>query len=238
MDYQDPDWVAERLGIDKNTVYRFLQDGTIPAVQLGRKWLISQRRLEEWLAAETDKQTRARREAAKSAESVVRRMDNFTAPAREALKKAHGEARQYAHEKLDQAHLLLALASDGKSPAARALKKFSITPDVVRRAIESNMTPGDAPPPRRMSRTPEAERAMRMASRLALREGAGPFSPVGTDHLLMGILLARRGLGYEILIQHDATRHRLHDALRAAAGSTATAPAEQGSTTKETDHDT
>ena len=87
MDYQDPDWVAERLGIDKNTVYRFLQEGTIPAVQLGRKWLISQRRLEEWLAAETEKQTRARREAAKSAESVVRRMDQFTAPARAALKK-------------------------------------------------------------------------------------------------------------------------------------------------------
>ena len=227
MDYKDPDWVAERLGIDKNTVYRFLQDGTIPAVQLGRKWLISQRRLEEWLAAETDKQTRARREAAKSADAVVRRMDNFTAPAREALKKAHGEARQYAHEQLDQAHLLLALACDGKSPAAKALKTFSVTPEVVRRALESNMKPGDAPPPRRLSRTPEAKRAMRMASRLALREGAGPLSPVGTDHLLMGVLLARRGLGYDILVSHDVTRHRLIDALRAVS-------TEQGSNMKET----
>jgi len=233
MDYQDPDWVAERLGIDKNTVYRFLQDGTIPALQLGRKWLISQRRLEEWLLVETDKQTRARREAAKSADAVVRRMDNFTAPAREALKKAHGEARQYAHEKLDQGHLLLALAADGKSPAARALKTFAITSDVVRRAIEKQMTPGDAPPPRRLSRTPEAKRAMRMASRLALREGAGPLSPVGTDHLLMGILLARRGLGYEILVSHDVTRHRLRDALRAASSKAS----EERSNTKETNHD-
>jgi excisionase family DNA binding protein len=232
MDYQDPDWVAERLGIDKNTVYRFLQDGTIPALQLGRKWLISQRRLEEWLAAETDKQTRARRDAAKSAESVVRRMDNFTAPAREALKKAHGEARQYAHEKLDQGHLLLALAADAKSPAARALRTFAITSDVVRRAIEAKMTPGDAPPPRRLSRTPEAKRAMRMASRLALREGAGPLSPVGTDHLLMGILLARRGIGHDVLVSHDATRHRLRDALRAAW-----AKANTSTDTKETEHD-
>ena len=230
MDYQDPDWVADRLGIDKNTVYRFLQDGTIPAVQLGRKWLISQRRLEEWLAAETEKQTRARREAAKSAEAVVRRMDQFTAPARDALKRAHGEARQYAHEKLDQAHLLLALAADGKSTTAKALKKFAITPEVVRRAIESKMTPGAAPPPRRLSRTPEAKRAMRMASRLALREGDNPLSPVGTDHLLMGILLARRGLGYEILVEHDALKNPLRAALRAAA-------AEQRSTAKETDHE-
>jgi excisionase family DNA binding protein len=216
MDYQDPDWVAARLGVDKNTVYRFLQDGTIPAVQIGRKWLISQRRLEEWLAAETDRQTGARREAAKSAESVVRRMDNFTVSARAALKQAHGEARQYAHEQLDQAHLLLALASDRKSPAGRALKSFGVTADVVRRAIESAMKPGDQPPARRLSRTPEAKRAMRMASRLALREGDGPLSPVGTDHLLTGILLARRGLGYQILVDHHVTRTTLREALRAA----------------------
>src|SRR5213593_2115445 len=97
MDYRDPDWVAEKLGIDKNSVYRFLQDGTIPALQLGRKWLVSERRLEEWLAAETDQQTRARRDAAKSAERVVRRMETFTADAREALKRAHAEARAFSH---------------------------------------------------------------------------------------------------------------------------------------------
>ena len=98
MDYRDPDWVAEKLGIDKNSVYRFLQDGTIPGLQLGRKWLVSERRLDEWLAAETDRQTRARREAVRSAERVVRRMDHFTADARAALKRAHAEARRWAHE--------------------------------------------------------------------------------------------------------------------------------------------
>jgi excisionase family DNA binding protein len=216
MDYQDPDWVAERLGVDRNTVYRFLQDGTIPAVQIGRKWLISQRRLEEWLVAETDRQTRARREAATSAEAV-RRMDQFTAPAREVLKRAHGEARQYAHEQLDQGHLLLALVTDGNSPAARAMKSFGVTAEVVRRGIEGAMTPGEQPAPRRLSRTPEAKRAMRMAARLALREGEGPLAPVGTDHLLTGVLLARRGLGYQILSERGVTRNRLRDALHAAA---------------------
>ena len=54
MDYRDPDWVAAKLGLDRNTVYRFLHDGTIPAIQLGRKWLVSESRLEEWLAAEMD----------------------------------------------------------------------------------------------------------------------------------------------------------------------------------------
>ena len=40
LGYRDPEWVAEQLGIDRNTVYKYLQDGTIPAVQLGRRWLI------------------------------------------------------------------------------------------------------------------------------------------------------------------------------------------------------
>src|SRR5215212_1905410 len=105
MDYRDPDWVAETLGVDKNTVYRFLQDGTIPAVQLGRKWLISERRLTEWLEAQTDQQTRQRRDAARSAERVVRRLDTFTAGARAVLKRAHSIAREHAHPQLDQLHL-------------------------------------------------------------------------------------------------------------------------------------
>src|SRR5688572_2018234 len=186
LDYRDPDWLADRLGLDKNTVYKFLQDGTIPAVQLGRKWLISEQRLSDWLRTETEKQTRARREAATSAEHTVRRLDSFTNGARLALKHAHSEARQYAHAQLGQEHLLLGVATDGQSPAARALRALSITPEAIRQIIEQRLTPGTTPPPRRLGRDADAKRAMRLASRLAERDGA-PL--VGTDHLLTGILL-------------------------------------------------
>src|SRR5213079_2446283 len=95
LDYRDPLWVGKRLGLDKNTVYKFLQDGVIPAVHLGRKLLISEARLSEWLEKEAENQTRARREAAQSAERTVQFIDNFTAAARMALKQAHSEARRY-----------------------------------------------------------------------------------------------------------------------------------------------
>ena len=37
LDYRDPEWVAEQLGIDKNTVYKYLQDGALPGMRvLGR----------------------------------------------------------------------------------------------------------------------------------------------------------------------------------------------------------
>jgi excisionase family DNA binding protein len=220
MDYRDPDWVAEKLGIDKNSVYRFLQDGTIPGLQLGRKWLVSERRLEEWLSAETDRQTRARREAVRSAERVVRRMDHYTADARAALKRAHAAARASAHEQLDQLHLLLGLAEDGASSAGKALKSLAVSPQAIRGEIEARLSPGTEPAPRRLGRNAEAKRAMRMASRMALREGADdPLSPVGTDHLLIGVLLARHGLGHDFLVQRQVTRKRLREALRAASSS-------------------
>src|SRR5687767_6114864 len=105
MDYRDPDWLAEKLGIDRNTVYRMLQEGVIPGVQIGRKWLISELRVEAWLNAETDRQTRQRRETARGGERVVRRMDSFTADARAALKRAHSAARELGHLELDSLHV-------------------------------------------------------------------------------------------------------------------------------------
>ena len=60
----------------------------------------------------------------------------------------------------------------------------------------------------------------------ASREGAGrPIDhrsafcvAVDTGHLLLGILLARRGAGFEILVHAGVTRRGLNEALRSAAG--------------------
>ena len=38
LDYREPEWVAKKLGLDKNTDYKYLQEGWLPGVQLGRKW--------------------------------------------------------------------------------------------------------------------------------------------------------------------------------------------------------
>src|SRR3954463_9605143 len=61
LDYREPEWVAKKLGLDKNTVYKYLQDGALPGIQLGRKWLISERLLAEHLERETRTQMAIRR---------------------------------------------------------------------------------------------------------------------------------------------------------------------------------
>jgi len=64
LDYRDPEWVADQLGIEKNTVYKYLQEGVLPGLQLGRKWLVSERRLAEFLERAEREQTERRRSAA------------------------------------------------------------------------------------------------------------------------------------------------------------------------------
>lgn len=213
LDYRDPDWVAAKLGLEKNTVYKFLQDGVLPAVQIGRKWLISEARLAEWLRQETDRQTAARQEAAQAATRVVRRLDDFAPSARLAIKQAHSEARRYGHAQLGQEHLLLGLVADASSPAARALQGLALDAGVIRQAIELRTPPGSEPVPRRLGRTADAKRAMRIAAQLAERRSGG--RPISAPQLLMGILLSRQGLGCEILRNHRVTHRRLKQALAA-----------------------
>ncbi len=196
MDYRDPDWVAERLGVDKNTVYKFLQDGTIPAIQLGRKWLVSEGQLEQWLREEAARQTQARREAAASAERTARRMENFTPEAREAIRSAHSEARRYGHTYLGQEHLLLGLAMNPECPAARVLRDCGVSAEQVRAGFEAKIAPGQAPAPRRLGRTERAKKAMRLGMKEARKLKA---ERVGSEHLLLGIVLAGEGAGWEML---------------------------------------
>ncbi len=61
FDWKDTDWVAGRLDVDKTTVHRFLKDGTIPGVQLGKKWLVSESGLTAHLRKQSELQTFRRR---------------------------------------------------------------------------------------------------------------------------------------------------------------------------------
>jgi len=196
MDFRDPEWVAEQLGIDKNTVYKYLQDGTIPALQLGRKWLVSEAKLTEWLHGEAESQTQTRREAASSADRTAGRMKSLSPLAREVVRQAHAEARRYSHRTLGQEHLLLALAAQPQCRAAQLLASEGIDADQIRHEVEARVQAGTTPPPKRVARTPQAKAAMRTAQTTAANANA---DAVGTEHLLIGILRTGEGVGYDIL---------------------------------------
>lgn len=196
MDYRSPEWVAEQLGLEKNTVYKYLQEGVIPALQLGRKWLISEADLLAWLTEETSRQTEARRKASTSASRTVRRMQNLTVEARNVVKSAHSHARSLNHEQLGELHILMALAAR-QSPVADMMADAGLTiAELQARSIDV-MPRVDGTPARRLGRTPTAKVAMHAANATAaesgrkvtpadilqaIRQGTGPGAEILKEH--------------------------------------------------------
>lgn len=46
--------VAEALGISRSYAYQLIRSGTIPAIQLGRKRVVSRDKLNEWINEKTE----------------------------------------------------------------------------------------------------------------------------------------------------------------------------------------
>jgi ATP-dependent Clp protease ATP-binding subunit ClpA len=76
------------------------------------------------------------------------------------------------------------------------LVKLGLRANALAGAIMAKVVPGDAPPSGRLQRTAPAKRAMRLASVEARRAGR---EAVGSEDLLVGILRAGDGLGWEVL---------------------------------------
>jgi excisionase family DNA binding protein len=185
LDYRDPEWVAEKLGLERNTVYKYLQEGIIPAVRFGRKWLISERRLCEWLEEETKKQTKQRRENSDSTERLAKRMDNYSAESKKTIKTAHTEARRYGHDKLGEEHLLLAMAEDNESDEGKMIKRSMSKNKNFRACFEKCHPATDAETPRRLARSDSAKKAIKKATEEAANAGRAQITP---HDILLGIL--------------------------------------------------
>ncbi len=49
------DEVAAVLGIGRSVAYQYVRTGVIPAERIGRRWLVSRKRLHAWLDGVTDR---------------------------------------------------------------------------------------------------------------------------------------------------------------------------------------
>lgn len=211
MDYRDPEWAAERLGVDKNTLYKFLHEGTIPAIQLGRKWLISEARLVGWLEEETDRQTRARRSSIRLVDRALKQMSHLSSALRALLREAYGHARRLGHRHLGLEHVLLAMSDSKHGGAHRLARRLGI--DIAELNIPSRdpETPSD-PPIRRLGRKPLARRAMRLAVEEANGAGSKHVEP---EHMLLGVLRAADREAVPMLAQLKITPEKARRELKA-----------------------
>jgi excisionase family DNA binding protein len=222
LDYRDPDWLADKLGVDKSTIYRYLQDGTLPGLQLGRKWLVSERQVVEFLNEETRRQTELRRRGVQAKGGTWLplsfrgialgpggdRFGKFTERARGALTLAQQEAVALGHNYVGTEHILIGLIGVGDGLAFRALTNLGIEPDSVRRAVLEMVGRGEGPVPDQLGLTAKAKKVIELAVEEARRLN---HSYIGTEHLFLGLLREGEGVAFRVLsrnfeISLDAAR--------------------------------
>jgi hypothetical protein len=133
----------------------------------------------------------------------------FTTAAQDALAKAQDAAERARRPWIGTSHLLQGLAEVTEGRAARALGRLGV--DAV--GLVGQEPPEEAEPSARLLPTRQVRLVMRRAQEEADREGA---HQMGTDHLLLGLLLERESRVAHALetagVTEAAVREALHDA--------------------------
>ncbi|MHC4517001.1 MAG: M56 family metallopeptidase, partial [Planctomycetota bacterium] len=121
----------------------------------------------------------------------------MTDRARSIMQLAEQEARTHNHAYVGTEHILLALAHDSDAVSAQVLANLGVDSDTLRAEMLKLVNPGAGPPPAgKLPRTPRAKRVMQYA-----REEARALNHdyLGTEHLLLGLMSERQGLGVQML---------------------------------------
>ncbi len=224
LDYRDPEWVAERLSLDKNAVYRYLNEGLLPGLQLGRKWLISESTLFEFLKAEEARQTAQRRTGYVGLRGAPAggSLERFSDRALAVLANAREEAFRLNHNWIGQEHVLLALAADPGPSATAMLGACNVSPEALAALLRNQLQPGAKAVKGEIGLTPRLKKAVESAVKEA---DLLNHSVIGAEHLLLGLLRAGEGMGFDAL---ESLGVSLEKARVAAANEPAsdTSPAE------------
>ena len=133
---------------------------------------------------------------------------NFTDQVRYSLQAAREEAVRLGHEYLGTEHILLGILRCRGSVALDLLASLGLQPDLIRRDLLETLLPGSATVGSGPD-LPYTSRAKRVLE-LAMTEAHQlEHSYVGTEHLLLGLVVEEQGLAARVLTAHNATANRL-----------------------------
>ena len=121
----------------------------------------------------------------------------YTVRARKAMALANQEGQRLNHEYTGTEHLLLGLVKEGSGVAAMALDKLGVDLAVARAEVEKLVKPGpDMVTMDKLPKTARLDKALKYARTEAktLHQNL-----VGTEHLLLGLLVESEGVGAQIL---------------------------------------
>ena len=123
--------------------------------------------------------------------------EKFTDRARRVVRLVQEEAAELRHTSIGTEHLLLALISEGEGVAYVVLDALGVTHGETQQSIVQRFGRGTSTPPGHIEFGDRAKKALELAFREALQQG---HNYIGTEHILLGILRERDGLGAQTLV--------------------------------------
>ncbi|MDR1070490.1 MAG: ATP-dependent Clp protease ATP-binding subunit [Gracilibacteraceae bacterium] len=121
--------------------------------------------------------------------------ENFTKNAQKVVGIAESIAQKMGHSVIGTEHLLLALLEEGECIAAQALRALNADPAKIKQRISTIVGKGEAFKGA-VSPSPRMKRVVQIAVEEAQRQG---LNYVGTEHLLLGMLMEGEGVAARIL---------------------------------------
>jgi hypothetical protein len=113
-------------------------------------------------------------------------------------------------------HVLLGLAADRDSIAARALQRLGISPEAVRQQAEQLTSQADLSPRQaRIRRIPVTPEARRMWNAILDEAVAHGHDYIGTEHILLGVFSDQEGAAAQALTSLGAGENEIRSAIAA-----------------------
>jgi excisionase family DNA binding protein len=202
--------VAELLHVDPATIRRLVNKGDLSAYSIGGDDRFAPSALQDYLQRQrvsvhaTDESDTDRFipllfkviQHSTTSELVGQFDYRFTQLARQVLTQAEEEARRFHHHELGTEHLLLGLVHQREGIGAQVLSTLSIEEHQVRHALEAIITRGDQRVVGEVALSPRAKMVLILAMEEARRRRR---RPIGTQHLLLGLIRERDGMGGAVL---------------------------------------
>ena len=134
--------------------------------------------------------------------------ERFTDRARRVVVLAQEEARMLNHNYIGTEHILLGLIHEGEGVAAKALESLGIMLESVRQQVEEIIGQGQVPPTGHIPFTPRAKRVLELSLRESRQLG---HSYIGTEHVLLGLVVERDGVAAQVLRRLGADEQRVRE---------------------------
>ncbi len=122
--------------------------------------------------------------------------ERFSERAKAALTLAQGEAEKSHHSYIGTEHVLLGLLREGDGLAARVLGSLGVEIDKVRSTIDSFLGAGERVVVQQIIPTSRVKKVIEIAFEEAKRMND---TSVGTEHLLLGLLIEGEGIAAHVL---------------------------------------